>query len=204
MQRAATAAAVAEAVAPTAPVHAPLMSPMSVDGRARLQTMFDSHHNLVWRTLRRYGLDAEAAADVGQQAYLVAVERIADIWPGSERAFLLGTALRLARKHRRTAARTALDGRAEECVDERVQRATSAESQAMTLELLDRVLGQLDASLVEVFVLFDVEGCSTREIAGALSIPEGTVASRLRRAREEFRAATRRLSLALDREEGGR
>jgi RNA polymerase sigma-70 factor (ECF subfamily) len=178
---------------------APSTSEPTVDGRARLREMFDRHHNLVWRTLRRYGLDAEAAADVGQQAFLVAVERITDIRFGSERAFLLGAALRLARKHRRNLARSPLgDG-----LHERTPQPARAESQAMTLELLDRVLCQLDASLVEVFVLFDVEGFSTREIAGALAIPEGTVASRLRRAREEFRAITRRLQLVLDREEGG-
>jgi RNA polymerase sigma-70 factor (ECF subfamily) len=182
------------AQAPSVPIDAP------VDSRARLQTMFDRHHNLVWRTLRRYGLDAEAAAAVGQLAYLVAIERIDDIWLGSERAFLLGTALRLARKPRRSVARAAMDAIA----DEPARPAASAESHAMTLELLDRVLGQLDASLVEVFVLFDVEGFSTREIATALAIPEGTVASRLRRAREEFRAVTHRLSCVLDREEGGR
>ena len=174
--------------------------PPPVDSHARLQQMFDSHHNMVWRTLRRYGLDPEAAADVGQQAYLVAVERIADIWPGSERAFLLGTALRLARKQRRNAARSPLDNR----IDERARQPERAETQAMTLELLDRVLSQLDASLVEVFVLFDVEGFSTKEIASALAVPEGTVASRLRRAREEFRAVTRRLECVLQREERGR
>jgi RNA polymerase sigma-70 factor (ECF subfamily) len=162
--------------------------------------MFDSHHNVVWRTLRRYGLDPETAADVGQQAFLVAVERIADIWPGSERAFLLGTALRLARKQHRTAARTPI----ENGLDERARQPARAESHAMTIELLDRVLGQLDESLVEVFVLFDVEGFSTKEIASALTLPEGTVASRLRRAREEFKAVTRRLELVLQREEGGR
>ena len=189
MQRRVTAARVPDA-APLPPV----------DSRARLQQMFNSHHNLVWRTLRRYGLDEHAAADIGQQAYLVAVERIEDIWPGSERAFLLGTALRIARKQRRNAARAPL----EQHIDERAREPGRAESQAMTLELLDRVLGQLDASLVEVFVLFDVEGFSTKEIASALAVPEGTVASRLRRAREEFRAVTRRLERVFDREEGGR
>jgi len=194
MQPPGNAAGVAEA----SPLPPPRVPPE--DGRARLRRMFDSHHGVVWRTLRRYGLDAETAADVGQQAFVVAIERISDIWPGSERAFLLGTALRLARKHHRNAARVPLEGD----LEERVRQAASAESQAMTLELLDRVLGQLDASLVEVFVLFDVEGFSTKEIASALSVPEGTVASRLRRAREEFRAATRRLELVLAREEGGR
>src|SRR5262245_24220208 len=134
MQRRSSAAKLADAV-PSVP---------AVDGRARLQHMFDSHHNLVWRTLRRYGLDAEAAADVGQQAFLVAVERVDDIWPGSERAFLIGTALRLARKQRRNAARTSLAAG----IDERAREPERAESQAMTLELLDHVLSQLDASLV--------------------------------------------------------
>jgi RNA polymerase sigma-70 factor, ECF subfamily len=182
------------AQAPARPAHS------AMDDRARLRAMFDSHHNLVWRMLRRYGLDAEAAADVGQQAYLVAVERITDIWPGSERAFLIGTALRLARKQRRNAARAPLVV----AVDERMHQPEHAEAQAVTLQLLDRVLAQLDASLVEVFVLFDVEGFSTKEIARALSLPEGTVASRLRRAREEFRAVARRLAHVFEREEGCR
>jgi RNA polymerase sigma-70 factor (ECF subfamily) len=166
--------------------------------RARLKAMFDAHHNLVWRTLRRYGLDAEAAADVGQQAFLVAIERIADIWPGSERAFLIGTAIRLARSSRRSAARLDPQGQ----LDERVSQRGLAESQAMTLQLLDRVLSKMDRSLVEVFVLFDVEGFSATEIARALDLPAGTVASRVRRAREEFRAATARLELVFERERG--
>lgn len=168
--------------------------------RARLQAMFNAHHNLVWRMLRRYGLDAEAAADVAQQAFLVAVERIADIWPGSERAFLIGTALWLARSSHRSAVRLQPEGR----LDERVRASGHAESQAMTLELLDRVLSGLDRTLVEVFVLFDVEGFSAPEISRALEVPVGTVASRVRRAREEFRAAVARLERVFEREEGGR
>lgn len=171
-----------------------------VDDRARLQAMFDAHHNLVWRTLRRFGLDPDSAADVGQQAFVVALERIADIWPGSERAFLLGTALRIARNVRRKEIRLPLESEP----GERAPQPSKAESQAMTLELLDRVLSQLDAGLVEVFVLFDVEGFSAPEIARALNVPVGTVASRLRRAREEFRAAAQRLERVIEREDRGR
>jgi RNA polymerase sigma-70 factor, ECF subfamily len=189
---------VTESVEPTAVLDVPPDRTQS--DRTRLQVMFDAHHNLVWRTLRRYGLDAEAAADVGQQAFLVAVERIADIWPGSERAFLIGTAIRLARSSRRSSARLDPQGQ----LDERVFHAGHAESQAITLQLLDRVLSKLDRSLVEVFVLFDVEGFSAAEIARALDLPPGTVASRVRRAREEFRAATARLELVFEREKRGR
>ena len=171
-----------------------------LEGRERLRAMFDLYHQVVWRTLRRYGLDPEAAADVGQQAYLVAVERVDDIWPGRERAFLVGTALRLARKHRSRAGRLQFEA----ALEERVHAQGRAESRAIALDLLDRVLGQLDETLVEVFVLFDVEGFSTKEVASALDLPEGTVASRLRRAREAFRVAAKRLERTFEREEGGR
>jgi RNA polymerase sigma-70 factor (ECF subfamily) len=188
-------AVIPESVAPTAVLE---VSERAQNDRARLQAMFDAHHNVVWRTLRRYGLDGEAAADVGQQAFLVAVERIADIWPGSERAFLIGTALRLARSSRRSAAKLDPQGQ----LDERVLQRGVAESQAMTLQLLDRVLSKMDRGLVEIFVLFDVEGFSATEIARALDLPAGTVASRVRRAREEFRAATARLERVFERERG--
>jgi len=98
--------------------------------------MFDLHQQAVWRTLRRYGLDPDADAELGQQAYLVAVERVDDIWPGSERAFLLGTALRLARKHRRSAALLQLETR----VEERVGAPERAEARTIALDLIDRVL----------------------------------------------------------------
>jgi RNA polymerase sigma-70 factor (ECF subfamily) len=172
----------------------------SVNSRDRLAAMFAAHHNVVWRTLRRSGLDPEAAADIGQQAYLVAVERVADIWPGSERAFLVGTALRLSRGLRRKVARYTLEAD----LDAHIREAALPESQAITLQLLDRVLSQLDPALFEVFVLFDVEGFSAPEIGEALSLPVGTVASRLRRAREYFHAAAGRLERVWKREEGAR
>ncbi|MDH5675601.1 MAG: hypothetical protein OEZ06_25990 [Myxococcales bacterium] len=102
----------------------------------RPRLMFDLHQQAVWRTLRRYGLDPDADAELGQQAYLVAVERVDDIWPGSERAFLLGTALRLARKHRRSAALLQLETR----VEERVGAPERAEARTIALDLIDRVL----------------------------------------------------------------
>jgi RNA polymerase sigma-70 factor, ECF subfamily len=175
-------------------------APRPLDAHARLHAMFDAHHNVVWRTLRRYGLDPEGAADVAQQAYLVAVERVEDIRAGSERAFLMGTALRLARSASRRSARLVLDDR----LQAQLRQAGHPEAHASTVELLDLVLSQLDPSLIEVFALFDVEGFSAREVAEALGIPTGTAASRLRRAREEFRAVTERLSHVIDREGGGR
>ena len=187
----------AEIVVPQEPQDS---APRPLDAHARLHAMFDAHHNVVWRTLRRYGLDPESAADVAQQAYLVAIERIDDIRSGSERAFLMGTALRLARSANRRAARLVLDDQ----LQAQLRQVGHPEAHASTVQLLDLVLAQLDPSLIEVFALFDVEGFSAREVAETLGIPIGTAASRLRRAREEFRAVTERLSLVIDREGGGR
>ena len=55
---------------------------------------------------------------------------------------------------------------------------------------------------VAVFVLFEIEGLGQEEIAHALDVPKGTVASRLRRARS--RLATMLVSRRLvDRATGG-
>jgi len=59
--------------------------------------------------------------------------------------------------------------------------------------MLDRVLSDMDGDLRTVFVLYEFEELSMAEIADALSIPRGTVASRLRRARGDFRDRVRAL-----------
>jgi len=164
--------------------------------RARLERMFVAHHAVVWRTLRRRGLDADTAADATQQTFLVAAERLDDIHLDSERAFLVGTALRVARAFGRTSVRWQL----ETDMDTRAAQAPSPLDERSAIQLLDMALGKVDPALVEVFVLFELEGLSSPEIAALLEIPLGTVASRLRRAREQFRAVVDRIQLGMDRE----
>ena len=164
--------------------------------KARLERMFRAHHELVWRTLRRLGLPPEAAADATQQAFLIAAERLEDIRQGSERAFLFGTALRLARTAYRTRGRFQL----EEDMDTRAHGGSKMEElvdQRRAVELADRVLAEMDPTLLTVFVLFELEGLSTPEIAEIVGVPLGTAASRLRRAREAFRATAARLERSL-------
>jgi RNA polymerase sigma-70 factor (ECF subfamily) len=167
--------------------------------RRRLEQMFTAHHVAVWRTLRRRGLSPEAAADATQQCFLIAAERLEDIRKGSERAFVLGTALRLASTAIRTDRRWQLE-------DNMVLRASPARADEIAdrrraVDLMDRVLSRLHPDLLEVFVLFEIEGLPTPEIAKMINIPVGTAASRLRRAREEFRAVVARLERSLRREE---
>jgi RNA polymerase sigma-70 factor, ECF subfamily len=166
--------------------------------RARLEQMFRAHHELVWRTLRRMGLAPEAAADATQQAFLIAAERLSDIRAGSERAFLFGTALRLAK----TAFRTMRRFQLEDDMDARPDPGLRAEQLTdlqRAREIADRVLSRLEPDLLSVFVLFELEGMSSPEIAKLIDIPVGTVASRLRRARESFRAEVKALESSFQR-----
>lgn len=174
----------------------------TIDDKAkkeRLERMFRAHHELVWRTLRRLGLGPELAADATQQAFLIAAERLDDIRQGSERAFLFGTALRLAR----TAYRAGRRWQLEDDMDHRADAGSKLEElvdRRRAVELADRVLAQMDPTLLTVFVLFEIEGLSTPEIAELVGVPLGTAASRLRRARDAFRAAASRLEREAKRE----
>jgi RNA polymerase sigma-70 factor (ECF subfamily) len=51
----------------------------------------------------------------------------------------------------------------------------------------------MENDLRTVFVLYEFEEMSMAEIAATIRIPQGTVASRLRRARVEFKARVRAL-----------
>lgn len=164
--------------------------------RARLEQMFRAHHELIWRTLRRLGLAPEAAADATQQAFLIAAERLDDIRAGSERAFLFGTAVRLAK----TAFRSSRRFQLEDDMDARADPAVRAEEltdQKRAREVVDKILSRLEPDLLTVFVLFELEGMSAPEISQIVGIPVGTVASRLRRAREAFRAEVAALARSL-------
>jgi RNA polymerase sigma-70 factor (ECF subfamily) len=68
------------------------------------------------------------------------------------------------------------------------------------MQLCDLVLSKVDPDLVEVFVLYELEGLTSPEIAELLRIPLGSVASRLRRAREQFRSAAERVEKNLQKE----
>ena len=60
--------------------------------------------------------------------------------------------------------------------------------------MLDRALDAMPGDLRTVFVLFEIEEMTMAEISNVIEIPAGTVASRLRRAREVFREIVSRMS----------
>jgi RNA polymerase sigma-70 factor (ECF subfamily) len=169
--------------------------PTEVD-RGRLEQIFNAHHATVWRALKRRGLQAEAAEDATQETFLLAAERLNDIQPDRERAFLIGTALRVAHTLGRKTVRWELD----EDMDQRFSAVRDTSETRADAQLCDLVLSKVDPDLVEVFVLYEIEGLTSPEIAELLALPLGSVASRLRRAREQFRVAAERVERSLQKE----
>lgn len=172
----------------------------------RLTALFQRHFDLVWRTVRRLGVPLEAVDDAAQEVFVIASRRLASIEEGKERAFLYGTAVRVAATARRTRSRrravpapdappdpTDPGPAADELVDRKRARA-----------LLDELVARLPDDTRPVFVLYELEGLTMDEIAACLEVPTGTVASRLRRAREVFQAAVARRGGAAARREARR
>jgi len=164
--------------------------------RTRLESIFNAHHVSVWRALRRRGLSAEAAEDATQETFVLAAEKLDAIRPESERSFLIATALRVAHTLGRKTVRWELD----EDMDQRLSANRDASDKRADMQLCDLVLSKVDPDLVEVFVLYEIEGLTSPEIAELLQIPLGSVASRLRRAREQFRDAAARIEKSLQKE----
>lgn len=160
----------------------------------RTQRLFDHHFHFIGRVVRNMGVDEGDVGDVLQQVFSAAAKKLRDIPPASERAFLIQAATRWAANARRARAR-----RREVVSDELTAlpdlglNPEDAFNRKCALELLDKVLSNLEEDVRAVFVLFEIEELSTAEIACTLDLPQGTVASRLRRAREAFHKQASRL-----------
>lgn len=163
--------------------------------RLRLARMFAEYHVTVWRSLRRRGLTADEAADATQETFLITAARLADLSQEHERAFLIGTARRVAHTLGRKTVRWQLD----EDMDERISSVRDASDEHADIQLCDLALSKMNPELAEAFVLYEIEGLLSSEIATLLEIPVGSVASRLRRAREQFRATVMRIERSLQR-----
>ena len=155
----------------------------------RLRGLVDGYIDFVARVLRTAGTPQADIDDEVQRTFIIAARRLDDVRPGSEKSFLLQTALNVAAHARRTIARRR-EVASEHAPDAFDARATPEQltDQKRVRRLLDQVLDQMGSDLRTVFVLYEFEEMSMAEIAEVLRIPSGTVASRLRRARAEFRA----------------
>ena len=159
----------------------------------RLATVMGETFDKAWLFARRLGVAESDLDDVMQEVTTITFDRLDAIDLGREKSFVFGTTFRIASEYRRRRGRRreAPEELADEIEDPRAPPDESSELREARA-LLDRILESMAIELRAVFVLFEIDEHSQAEIAELLGLPVGTVASRLRRAREEFDARVAR------------
>ncbi|WP_431925908.1 RNA polymerase sigma factor [Nonomuraea jabiensis] len=157
------------------------------------EAVFDAHYEEIRRYLgRRVGLDV--AEDLAAETFLIAFDQREAFDPsfGEIRPWLYGIATNLIGRHRRTEVRRyralARTGPPpdDDGLHDRVIDRLAAE---VTVGRLAKALTKLSAGERDVVLLVAYGGLNYAEVAAALGVAEGTVASRLSRARTKLRGA---------------
>jgi RNA polymerase sigma-70 factor, ECF subfamily len=156
--------------------------------------LFERHFDYVWFTLRRLGVLERDLEDVTHDVFVQVYKQLDEFDDARPvRPWLFGFSYRLASDYRRLARhRFEMLGDDVDPLD----GSPSAAEHLMTrqkLELVWEALAELDLERRAVFILHQVEGCPTTEVAKVLQIPLNTAYSRLRLAREQFAKAAQRL-----------
>lgn len=160
----------------------------------RLHRIAVEEYDFVWRSLRRLGVRPPETDDAAQQVFVVLASKLASVEPGKERSYVFGIVMRTAANVRRARAKSCEIPEEEAAATPSVLPAAEARiDQAHARAILDEVLAGMADERRVVFVLFELEELPLAEISELLQIPLGTVASRLRRAREDMRAGIARI-----------
>jgi RNA polymerase sigma factor (sigma-70 family) len=165
------------------------------DGPA-FEALLRRHAPMVLGVCRRVVGNTHDAEDAFQATFLALVHKAASVVPRELVGhWLYGVAYRTALNARRLAARR---GAREIQVDKMPEREVVEPQPAPDLRpLLDRELSRLPEVYRVPVVLCDLGGKPRQEVARQLSVPEGTVSSRLARGRELLRKRLVRRGLML-------
>jgi RNA polymerase sigma-70 factor (ECF subfamily) len=158
----------------------------------------ERHGEFVWRTLHRMGIRPPHVDDVYQEVFLVVHRRLRSFTGQSAiTTWLYEICFRVAAGYRRKA-----HFRREELIPDWSEMSAltaptpSPERQLVTsrqAKQLERLLDTMPLEYRVVFVMFEIEGLSSEQIAESVGVPLGTVYSRLYRARKRFARALARL-----------
>jgi RNA polymerase sigma factor (sigma-70 family) len=156
----------------------------------RLAQLIECHSSSIDAFLRRQGVASADVDDVKQRVWLTALRWSARLKPGSERAFLFVVARREAGHARRSYRRRAEVGGVEfDTLQSEELLADEIVARRERLQQAHTVLEAMESELRDLFVALESREASARDVARELGIPLGTAKSRLRRARQECRAA---------------
>ncbi|HEY7310078.1 MAG TPA: sigma-70 family RNA polymerase sigma factor [Gemmataceae bacterium] len=145
-----------------------------------LAALVRRHAPMVWGVCRRLLHNHQDAEDAFQATFLVLVRKAADVPRQAVAKWLYGVARQTAVRLRAT---TAKRGRRETQVVNMPEPTVAEVRDADLGSVLDEELSRLPDRYRAVLVLCDLEGETRKEAARHMGLPEGTVGSRLARAR---------------------
>jgi glucose/mannose transport system substrate-binding protein len=177
---------------------APARAVQQLSADRRLRQLKEAHEASLSRYLVRLGVASSELEDAIQEVFIVAAYKLPEIRPTTERAFLFGTAARIASNARRgRRRRNRLSTSLVDAPREPSPRADDLTDELMRRALLDDALERMPLDTHLVFLLVEVEEMPISTVAERLGLKEGTVASRLRRARACFGASSERVRATL-------
>ena len=154
-------------------------------GTAYFEAMYEKYANDVLRVSYFYLGDRQKAEDVCQDVFVRLITNCPDIQPGREKAWLLKVALNRCRDLWRAAwvRRVVLGSPVIETIPAPDEIDALADKQ-----VLMEAIAQLPPAFKEIILLHYYQGFGIAEIAEMLSLPEGTISSRLSRGRKKLEA----------------
>jgi RNA polymerase sigma-70 factor (ECF subfamily) len=156
--------------------------------------VFKEYAPYVWRSLRRLGVKVEDVEDACQDVFVV-VHRKLGAFEGrsSIKTWVFGICLKTASEYRRKK-RGERETPTEKPPEQQALRGPHEDfEQREAVEVLDRLLEVLDDDKREVFVLYEIEQLTMREIAEIVSCPLQTAYARLYAARKLVEAAAAKM-----------
>jgi RNA polymerase sigma-70 factor, ECF subfamily len=177
----------------------------AASGQPCFHDLFREHFEPLTRAVGRYGVPVRYREDVAQEVLLAVLRALPRY--DSIRAFrpwLYTAAYRIARRFLRKnrhhlEALKLEEFESDSATSEPRTPGPDAEERHAQHEaevIFEQIVGAFDDDLRVVFLMHEVDQIATSEIAIALCLPEGTVTSRLRRARLKYAAAVHRLRAA--------
>ncbi len=162
------------------------------------EAIYRNHARWVWGTVRRLGVAESWCADATQEVFVVVLRRLPEYKPRHRlRGWLGAIALKVAATFRRREGRAPslpLPGRSIEAAERSGEiLAADTELEIARGDELQRVLDDLHPDQRLLLLLHHRDEVPLDEIAEHLGVAENTIKTRLRRARQAYEAAWKRL-----------
>lgn len=165
-----------------------------------IESLYDQHFEFIWKSARILKVSPQSIADVVQDVFVELAKNVEAVRSARDvRAWLFGMVRNVSLKHLKDGKRlvhfqpTPIDS-TEVALGPPEPRDSGPgpEEHAASQErsgILDQLLGTLTSEARQTVEMVELHGLSVGEVARLLDLPEDTIYSRLRRAREQMTRA---------------